>query len=315
MCSLHAPVIIIPSPRRLTKVAIVPKMDALSLERQKKGHTYNVHKDREGPDKQKRPLSTSKPVTPRIFDVPNDSNYFPSGLVHCCVMRGDTGRGDGSAPSRLRTRYTFTFQVGKQSVAMIAEKQPGTRFSQYYIFDANRGGASAKLSKKAGHYIGKLRREGTARAGYSLYDSKEERQQVAAFVYQAPSLVEQWRDGQPPRRMQLALPHNTGGDSSEVTQEQCMVKIVAAAKECDLGLRLFVTKKPSYEGGQFRLNFGGRVTIPSVKNMQIETADANEQGLIIAQFGKVGDGRFHLDYKAPLSAFQAFAMALTQFDL
>jgi tubby-related protein 1 len=63
--------------------------------------------------------------------------------------------------------------------------------------------------------------------------------------------------------------------------------------------------------GQYRLNFSGRVQTPSVKNMQLE----NEQGEILLQFGKVDEHRFHLDYKAPFTAFSAFGAALCQFDL
>jgi hypothetical protein len=64
---------------------------------------------------------------------------------------------------------------------------------------------------------------------------------------------------------------------------------------------------------QYRLNFHGRVTIPSVKNYQLTpVSDIHD---IVCQFGKVGDDRFHLDYKRPLNAFQAFSVALTQFSL
>lgn len=50
---------------------------------------------------------------------------------------------------------------------------------------------------------------------------------------------------------------------------------------------------------------------PSVKNMQLE----DEQGEVLLQFGKVDENRFHLDYKAPFTAFGAFAAALCQFDM
>ena len=52
-------------------------------------------------------------------------------------------------------------------------------------------------------------------------------------------------------------------------------------------------KDPVFDGGQYRLNFGGRVTTPSVKNMQI----VNAQRVIVAQFGRVGQDTFHLDYR------------------
>lgn len=63
--------------------------------------------------------------------------------------------------------------------------------------------------------------------------------------------------------------------------------------------------------GQYRLNFSGRVQTASVKNMQLE----NEQGEVLLQFGKVDEQRFHLDFRAPFTAFSAFGAALCQFDL
>nr|BAJ85290.1 predicted protein [Hordeum vulgare subsp. vulgare]BAJ93187.1 predicted protein [Hordeum vulgare subsp. vulgare]BAK07853.1 predicted protein [Hordeum vulgare subsp. vulgare] len=82
------------------------------------------------------------------------------------------------------------------------------------------------------------------------------------------------------------------------------------------------------------LNFRGRVTIASVKNFQLiaapsqpppapagaptptpsQPAPAPEQDKIILQFGKVSKDMFTMDYRYPLSAFQAFAMCLSSFD-
>ena len=61
------------------------------------------------------------------------------------------------------------------------------------------------------------------------------------------------------------------------------------------------------------MNFKGRVSIPSVKNFQLVSPD--DIDYIICQFGKVGEDRFHLDFRAPLNAFQAFGLALAQFNL
>ncbi|KAG7598339.1 Tubby C-terminal [Arabidopsis suecica] len=78
------------------------------------------------------------------------------------------------------------------------------------------------------------------------------------------------------------------------------------------------------------LNFRGRVTVASVKNFQLvaarppqpqgtgaapATAPAHpEQDKVILQFGKVGKDMFTMDYRYPLSAFQAFAICLSSFD-
>lgn len=68
------------------------------------------------------------------------------------------------------------------------------------------------------------------------------------------------------------------------------------------------------------LNFHGRVTVASVKNFQlVATLDESQPGgkgdeeTVLLQFGKVGDDTFTMDYRQPLSAFQAFAICLTSF--
>nr|KYP61425.1 Tubby-like F-box protein 8 [Cajanus cajan] len=78
------------------------------------------------------------------------------------------------------------------------------------------------------------------------------------------------------------------------------------------------------------LNFRGRVTVASVKNFQLIASTQPAAGAgapvpssqpaqsdhdkIILQFGKVGKDIFTMDYRYPLSAFQAFAICLTSFD-
>lgn len=69
------------------------------------------------------------------------------------------------------------------------------------------------------------------------------------------------------------------------------------------------------------LNFKGRVTVASVKNFQLvasversQNISAAEQEKVILQFGKFGKDIFTMDYRYPLSAFQAFAICLSSFD-
>ncbi|KAI3752796.1 hypothetical protein L2E82_24833 [Cichorium intybus] len=78
------------------------------------------------------------------------------------------------------------------------------------------------------------------------------------------------------------------------------------------------------------LNFRGRVTIASVKNFQLIAAQPAagpsqpphppppppppDHDKVILQFGKVGKDMFTMDYRYPLSAFQAFAICLSSFD-
>ncbi|CAN1241476.1 Tubby-like F-box protein 14 [Linum perenne] len=82
------------------------------------------------------------------------------------------------------------------------------------------------------------------------------------------------------------------------------------------------------------LNFRGRVTVASVKNFQLIAANPptatttagcgqpppsqppaqSDHDKVILQFGKVGKDMFTMDYRYPLSAFQAFAICLSSFD-
>ncbi|XP_040375737.1 tubby-like F-box protein 2 [Oryza brachyantha] len=58
------------------------------------------------------------------------------------------------------------------------------------------------------------------------------------------------------------------------------------------------------------LNFHGRVMVASAKNFQlIEPSDET----VVLQFGKFDDDVFTMDYRQPLSAFQAFAICLSSF--
>ncbi|KAI3961412.1 hypothetical protein MKX01_004081 [Papaver californicum] len=68
------------------------------------------------------------------------------------------------------------------------------------------------------------------------------------------------------------------------------------------------------------LNFHGRVTVASVKNFQLaavvdpsQPGGKGDEDVVLLQFGKVGDDLFTMDYRQPLSAFQAFAICLTSF--
>ncbi|XP_062191668.1 tubby-like F-box protein 12 [Phragmites australis] len=109
------------------------------------------------------------------------------------------------------------------------------------------------------------------------------------------------------------------------------------AKERPLVLR---TKEPRWHEQLqcWCLNFCGRVTMASVKNFQLIAApqadvvsseasepaqpqaqpsgssSTSDHDKAILQFGKVAKDMFTMDYRYPLSAFQAFTICLTSFD-
>lgn len=80
----------------------------------------------------------------------------------------------------------------------------------------------------------------------------------------------------------------------------------------DFGLQSLQNRPPwwNVELGAFVLNFGGRVSVPSVKNFQL--CDRNDIDNIMLQFGRIqGRHNFTMDFSHPLSPVQAFAIAIS----
>lgn len=122
-----------------------------------------------------------------------------------------------------------------------------------------------------------------------------------------------------PRRMRSVLPDPEGMLSSSDLRRKSETSAGSGAASRGLVLK---NKAPRWHEHLqcWCLNFHGRVTVASVKNFQL-VADAGpgqaegsrEEETVLLQFGKVGDDVFTMDFREPLSAFQAFAICLTSF--
>lgn len=316
---------------------------------------------------------------------------YPKGwrapMVQCTIIRDRK-----SLHGKLYPTYEMILEEPRKTI-IIAQKMSLNRTSNYHFFDMTRGVVSTKLSKKAGNYLGKLRAKNTNRTAYTLLNHNQDKEEVAAVLFERPSLMDTWMDGNQPRKMKVLLPMldsdsmplpskvddpahggdisginspnynsnnnisnagpNSGGrmrspsfgstfysnltsnntnnnsnssnnnnnkednSSEKETGSSSMIRILEDVEDTKRPLphqyRVFQTKEPTFVNGNYRLNFHGRVTVPSVKNFQIVSEfDVDE---VVCQFGKVDNNVFHLDYKAPLNAFQAFALALCQFNL
>lgn len=68
----------------------------------------------------------------------------------------------------------------------------------------------------------------------------------------------------------------------------------------------------------YALNFGGRVKQASIKNFILvdDAFSPEEEGMAKNSlvFGKIDDNTFSIEFVSPLSVFQAFAIAVSQFD-
>lgn len=63
----------------------------------------------------------------------------------------------------------------------------------------------------------------------------------------------------------------------------------------------------------FVLNFDDRVTMPSVKNFQMVRQDALRSKIYL-QFGRADKQTFNLDFRHPITPFQAFSIAVSSMD-
>jgi hypothetical protein len=80
----------------------------------------------------------------------------------------------------------------------------------------------------------------------------------------------------------------------------------------DNGLMVLQNRPPwwNVEIGAFVLNFGGRVSVASVKNFQL--VERTNQEYVMLQFGRIsGRHSFTMDFQYPLTPMQAFAIAIS----
>ncbi|RLN60798.1 hypothetical protein BBJ28_00022407 [Nothophytophthora sp. Chile5] len=233
---------------------------------------------------------------------------------------------------RVKTMLTsqYHYYINGQFLLM-AEKQRKNRTSNYHVFDMTRSAAlSSKPTKKSGNYIGKLRSNFSKKKNV-LVGNFSRKTELGAVIFGGSS------NSSEPRRLTVILPPLskrqeieglTVGDSSssfsmliDLYQSTTGVDMAVAHSPLSPGsLAIFENKEPVFENGFYRLNFNGRVSVPSVKNFQLvraqtETPTKNSDRPVFLQFGKVDDKKFHLDFRAPLTPIQAFATALAQFNL
>lgn len=89
---------------------------------------------------------------------------------------------------------------------------------------------------------------------------------------------------------------------------------VLAARPADNVYEVLKSKKAAWDSRlkSYVLDFHGRASQASVKNFQL--VRESQPDVVIMQFGKLSEEKFILDFRHPLSALQAFGIALSSFD-
>lgn len=240
--------------------------------------------------------------------------------VQCTVIRDRKTSING----KLHPSYELILEETNKPI-LRAQKMKMNRTSNYHLFDLTRAQLSTKLSKKSGNYLGKLRAKNVNRTEYVLLNQNSEREEIAGVRFERVSLMNQLlqQENSQPRKMKIMvppidangvpIPNRTADTDAGSLAEKLSEYETTALGHGSKDLHVFESKDPEFVNGNFRLNFHGRVSKPSVKNFQMVSRENVDD--VICQFGKVDEDVFHLDFKAPINACQAFAFALCQFNL
>ncbi|KAF7993709.1 hypothetical protein HCN44_010304 [Aphidius gifuensis] len=233
----------------------------------------------------------------------------------CRITRDRKGMDRGLYPTYF---LHLERDYGKKIFLLAGRKRKKSTTSNYLISTD-----PTDLSRGAESYVGKLRSNllGTQFTvydnGHSLMkdDKRDERpnprQELAAVVYDTNVL-----GFKGPRKMTVIIPGMTA-DQKRIS--------VCPADESETLLECWKTKNmdnlielhnktPVWndESQSYVLNFHGRVTQASVKNFQV--VHDSDTDYVVMQFGRVAEDVFTMDYRFPLCALQAFAIALSSFD-
>ncbi|XP_046907603.1 tubby-related protein 1-like isoform X3 [Hypomesus transpacificus] len=277
-----------------------------------------VTKKKKGKGKKKE---DERPPSPEIeFDNLEEFVLQPAPqgrTVRCKVTRDKRGMDRGFFPTYyLHLDTDKKASKGKEVFLLAGRKRKKSTTSNYLIsIDAT------DLSRGGENYVGKLRSNlmGTKFTVFdnglnpdrALRDMSNARQELAAIIYETNVL-----GFKGPRKMSVIIP-GMDDDSERVPirarsdNEGLLMRYQNRQMENLIELH---NKTPVWndDTASYVLNFNGRVTQASVKNFQI--VHSKDNSYIVMQFGRVADDTFTLDYKYPMCAVQAFALALSSFD-
>ncbi|XP_053761075.1 tubby-related protein 1 isoform X3 [Panthera pardus] len=266
-----------------------------------------------GKGKKKEERAPSPPVEvdePREFVL----RPAPQGrTVRCKLTRDKKGMDRGLYPS-----YFLHLDTEKKVFLLAGRKRKRSKTANYLI-----SSDPTNLSRGGENFIGKLRSNLLGNR-FTVFDNGQNphrgggstdvgrlRQELAAVIYETNVL-----GFRGPRRMTVIIPGmNTENERVPIRPRNTSDGLLVRWQNKTLESLIELHNKPpiwNEDSGSYTLNFQGRVTQASVKNFQIVHAD--DPDYIVLQFGRVAEDAFTLDYRYPLCALQAFAIALSSFD-
>uniref|UniRef100_A0AC11CFN6 TUB like protein 1 n=1 Tax=Ovis aries TaxID=9940 RepID=A0AC11CFN6_SHEEP len=265
-----------------------------------------------GKKKAKEDRAPSPPVE---VDEPQEFVLRPAPqgrTVRCRLTRDKKGMDRGLYPS-----YFLHLDTEKKVFLLAGRKRKRSKTANYLI-----SSDPTNLSRGGENFIGKLRSNLLGNR-FTVFDNGQNphrgggtdvgslRQELAAVIYETNVL-----GFRGPRRMTVIIPGmNSDSERVPIRPRNASDGLLVRWQNKTLESLIELHNKPpiwNEDSGSYTLNFQGRVTQASVKNFQIVHAD--DPDYIVLQFGRVAEDAFTLDYRYPLCALQAFAIALSSFD-
>ncbi|XP_067608197.1 tubby-related protein 1 [Pseudorca crassidens] len=255
------------------------------------------------------------PSPPVEVDEPQEFVLRPAPqgqTVRCRLTRDKKGMDRGLYPS-----YFLHLDTEKKVFLLAGRKRKRSKTANYLI-----SSDPTNLSRGGENFIGKLRSNLLGNR-FTVFDNGQNphrggstdvgslRQELAAVIYETNVL-----GFRGPRRMTVIIPGmNSDKERVPIRPRNASDGLLVRWQNKTLESLIELHNKPPVwndDSGSYTLNFQGRVTQASVKNFQIVHAD--DPDYIVLQFGRVAEDAFTLDYRYPLCALQAFAIALSSFD-
>ncbi|CAF3251418.1 unnamed protein product [Rotaria socialis] len=261
--------------------------------------------------------SIEQDLTKFIYmNIPEDHSSF----IHCTLRRDKTGIQKGFFP----TFYLYIHRPdnGKKIFLLAARKVPKISSLAEYLITTD----IETLSEKSGGNgcVGKLRENNLKGTAYTLYDNGKSpnkvkksnankkhglRRELISVFYNTNLFGLKG-----PRQINAVIPE-IGYDIQPTKYEDTILDLWRDRRLSYL-IQLRNREPTPNEGKKgHTLQFIGYDEIQSsVKNFQIIVENKDHEEQIVMQFGRTGDNTFLLDYRYPLSAIQAFGIALSAFD-
>ncbi|XP_054980302.1 LOW QUALITY PROTEIN: tubby-related protein 1 [Sorex araneus] len=267
--------------------------------------------------KEKQKAKEDRPPSPPLeVDEPREfgaGSPRPGRTVRCRLTRDKKGMDRGLYPS-----YFLHLDSERKVFLLAGRKRKRSKTANYLI-----SRDPTNLSRGGDDFVGKLRSNLLGNR-FTVFDSGQSphrrasganvgslRQELAAVIYETNVL-----GFRGPRRMTIIIPGmNADNERVPIRPRNASDGLLVRWQNKTLESLIELHNKPPVwndDSGSYTLNFQGRVTQASVKNFQIVHTDNPDY--IVLQFGRVAEDAFTLDYRYPLCALQAFAIALSSFD-